>query len=157
MASTTSYLVMNAITSFAYLCGGFSSLAIQPTASVFIGSTGIETFSKRRQVAHSKVRCSKPNLPGEIRANPILCLQVGQDGRSAIEDTIRITLPQSGWHQSRAPTDRKKYDQHHYDGECKPPNGEPVTPTARRPVAPAPRRNVAGVIHLSSISDSRLI
>ncbi len=34
---------------------------------------------------HSKVRSSTPRLPGEIRVNPILCLQVGHDGRSAIE------------------------------------------------------------------------
>ena len=34
---------------------------------------------------HSKVRSSTPRLPGEIRANPILCLQVGHDGRSAME------------------------------------------------------------------------
>ena len=37
---------------------------------------------------HSKVRSSKPRSPGEIRASPILCLQVGQDGRSAIEMII---------------------------------------------------------------------
>jgi hypothetical protein len=60
----------------------------------------------RWQVAHSKVRCSKPGLATEIPANPILCLQVGQDGRSVIEDTIRITLPQ-GARQSSAP-DRSK-------------------------------------------------
>jgi hypothetical protein len=36
-------------------------------------------------VLHSKVRSSIPRLPGEIRANPILCLQVGHDGRSAME------------------------------------------------------------------------
>src|SRR5437763_14908484 len=65
--------------------GGLSSLAIQPTASVFRGSMGKETFWIRWQVLHSKVRSSKPRLPGVIRANPILCLQVGLDGRSAIE------------------------------------------------------------------------
>ena len=37
---------------------------------------------------HSKVRSSLPRLPGEIRANPILCLQVGHDGRSAMEVLI---------------------------------------------------------------------
>ena len=37
------------------------------------------------QVLHSKVRSSKPRLPGEIRANPILCLQVGHIGRSTID------------------------------------------------------------------------
>jgi len=68
--------------------GGLSSLAIQPTASVFRGSMGKETFWIRWQVLHSKVRSSKPRLPGEIRANPILCLQVGHDGRSAIEMLI---------------------------------------------------------------------
>jgi hypothetical protein len=36
-------------------------------------------------VLHSKVRSSRPRLPGEIRVNPILCLQVGHDGRSAME------------------------------------------------------------------------
>jgi hypothetical protein len=107
---------------------------------------GIETFSMRWQVAHSKVRCSKPGLATEIPANPILCLQVRQDGRSAIEDAVRITLPQGRRHQLRAPIDQKKHDQHHYNGECKPPNGEPITPTARRPIAPATWRNVTGGI-----------
>ena len=37
---------------------------------------------------HSKVRSSKPRWPGEIRANPILCLQVGHNGRSAMEILI---------------------------------------------------------------------
>ena len=68
--------------------GGLSSLAIQPTASVFKGSTGKETFRIQWQVLHSKVRSSLPRLPGEIRANPILCLQVGHDGRSAMEVLI---------------------------------------------------------------------
>jgi len=49
---------------------------------------GKETFWIRWQVLHSKVRSSKPRSPGEIRANPILCLQVGHDGRSAIEMLI---------------------------------------------------------------------
>jgi len=40
--------------------GGFSSLASQPTASVFNVSTGKRTFSIRRQVLHSNVRSSKP-------------------------------------------------------------------------------------------------
>jgi len=64
--------------------GGLSSLASQPTASVFSGSMAMETFSMRWQVRHSKVRSSKPRLPGEIRANPILCLQVGHIGRSTL-------------------------------------------------------------------------
>ena len=34
------------------------------------------------------MRSSTPGLPGEIRANPILCLQVGHDGRSAMEALI---------------------------------------------------------------------
>ncbi len=50
-----------------------------------MGSTGKETFRIKWQVLHSKVRSSTPRLPGEIRANPILCLQVGHDGRSAME------------------------------------------------------------------------
>jgi hypothetical protein len=50
-----------------------------------MGSTGKETFRIQWQVLHSKVRSSTPRLPGEIRANPILCLQVGHDGRSAME------------------------------------------------------------------------
>lgn len=45
----------------------------------------------RWQVRHSKVRSSKPRLPGEIRANPILCLQVRHIGRSTIESELRIT------------------------------------------------------------------
>jgi hypothetical protein len=65
--------------------GGLSSLAIQPTASVFKGSTGKEIFWIQWQVLHSKVRSSRPRLPGDIRVNPILCLQVGHDGRSAME------------------------------------------------------------------------
>jgi hypothetical protein len=50
-----------------------------------MGSTGNETFTTRWQVLHSKVRSSRPRLPGEIRVSPILCLQVGHDGRSAME------------------------------------------------------------------------
>jgi hypothetical protein len=49
-----------------------------------------ETFSMRWQVLHSKVRSSKPRSPGELRTNAILCLQLGQDGRSRIKDEIRI-------------------------------------------------------------------
>jgi hypothetical protein len=44
-----------------------------------------KTFSMRWQVAHSNVRTSMPRSPAEIRANPILCLQVGHIGRSAME------------------------------------------------------------------------
>jgi hypothetical protein len=43
-------------------------------------------------VRHSKVRSSKPRSPGEIRANPILCLQVRHIGRSTMDD-IRIRPP----------------------------------------------------------------
>ena len=39
----------------------------------------------RWQVEHSNVRSSKPLSPGEIRPSPILCLQVGHDGRSITE------------------------------------------------------------------------
>ena len=49
----------------------------------------MEIFSIRWQVRHSKVRSSKPRSPGEIRANPILCLQVRHTGRSTLDD-IRI-------------------------------------------------------------------
>jgi hypothetical protein len=44
----------------------------------------------RWQVRHSKVRSSKPRFPGEIRASPILCLQVRHIGRSTKEDKSRI-------------------------------------------------------------------
>jgi hypothetical protein len=74
----------------AYQCGNFSSLASQPKAFVFSGSTGRLSFSVRWQVAHSNVRASKPRSPGEMRASLILCLQVGHIGRSAI---ILITNP----------------------------------------------------------------
>jgi hypothetical protein len=37
------------------------------------------------------VRSSKPLSPGEIRPSPILCLQVGHDGRSITEMGTRIT------------------------------------------------------------------
>jgi hypothetical protein len=52
---------------------------------------GKEIFWIQWQVLHSKVRSSTPRLPGEIRANPILCLQVGHDGRSAVEVLIHLT------------------------------------------------------------------
>src|SRR5258707_6024482 len=52
----------------------------------------MEIFSIRWQVRHSKVRSSKPRSPGEIRANPILCLQVRHIGRSTMDD-IRIRPP----------------------------------------------------------------
>jgi hypothetical protein len=51
----------------------------------------METFSTRWQVEHSKVRSSKPRFPGEIPANPILCLQVGHIGRSRMEN-LRISV-----------------------------------------------------------------
>jgi hypothetical protein len=46
----------------------------------------------RWQVTHSNVRSSNPRSPGDNRTNPILCLQVGHIGRSAMEDGLRITL-----------------------------------------------------------------
>src|SRR6266480_3744030 len=51
-----------------HLLGGRSSPASQPMASLFIGSTGNDTFSTRSQVLHSNVRSSKPPVPGEMRA-----------------------------------------------------------------------------------------
>lgn len=68
--------------------GGFNSPASQPTASVFIGSTAKETNSVRSHVEHSKVRFSNPALPGEMRANAILCLHTGHIGRSLIHAVI---------------------------------------------------------------------
>jgi hypothetical protein len=50
-----------------------------------------EIFSIRWQVRHSKVRSSKPRVPGEILANPILWLQEGHIGRSTMEDEVRMT------------------------------------------------------------------
>ncbi len=47
----------------------------------------------RWQVPHSKVRSSKPRSPGEIRANPILCLQVRHIGRSTMDDIRIAQLP----------------------------------------------------------------
>src|SRR5258708_19256865 len=49
-----------------------------------------QTFSMRSQVLQSKVCSPKPLLPGEIRANPILCLQGRHIGRSTMEDELRI-------------------------------------------------------------------
>jgi hypothetical protein len=68
--------------------GGRNSLASQPTASDFKGSTRTETFSVRSQVEHSKVRSSKPRSPGEMRPSAILCLQTGHMGRSLIVSPI---------------------------------------------------------------------
>jgi hypothetical protein len=45
----------------------------------------------RKQVRHSNVRSSKPRRPGEIRPNPILCLQTGHIGRSATPAELGIT------------------------------------------------------------------
>jgi hypothetical protein len=72
--------------------GGLSSPASQPTASVFIGSTGKETFVIIWQVLHTKVRNSKPRLPAEIWAKPILCLHVKHHGRAVIRITKQPTL-----------------------------------------------------------------
>ncbi len=44
--------------------GGLSSPASQPTASLFMGSTAIVTFSVRPQVVHSKVRHLEPPRAG---------------------------------------------------------------------------------------------
>jgi hypothetical protein len=60
----------------------------------------------RSQVRHSKVRSSKPSLPGEIRINPILCSQVGRDGRSPIDDVITHTTEGSRRGDSGPCTDR---------------------------------------------------
>jgi hypothetical protein len=60
-----------------------SSLASLPTASVFMGSTDIETCSVRSQVEHSNVRTSKPRTPAEMRASAIRCLHIGHIGRSS--------------------------------------------------------------------------
>jgi hypothetical protein len=51
----------------------------------------------RWQVTHSNVRSSNPRSPGDNRTNPILCLQVGHIGRSAMEDGLRITLIPMEW------------------------------------------------------------
>lgn len=48
------------------------------------------------EVLHSKSTFFKARLPGEIRANAILCLQVGHISRSALENELRITPPQGG-------------------------------------------------------------
>lgn len=73
--------------------GGFNSLTSQPTASIFMGSTGKESFSTRWQVQHSNVRSSKPRFPGEIRAKPNLCLQVGHIGRTIVESKLLTPAP----------------------------------------------------------------
>jgi hypothetical protein len=72
--------------------GGRSSLASQPMASVFMGSTATETFSMRWQVEHLNVRASNPRVPAEVRAKAILCLHTGHIGRSLIQ--LPITVPQ---------------------------------------------------------------
>ncbi len=70
----------------------------------------------RWQVLHSKVCSSKPRLPGEIRANPILCLQVRHIGRSTMEDELRIAQhPRKRYELStnwsvRCPTLRQDFD-----------------------------------------------
>ena len=75
-----------------HLLGGRSSPASQPTASVFIGSTGKDTFSTRSQLLHSNVRSSTPFARGATRANLILCLQAGHIGRSAMKK-LAIPVP----------------------------------------------------------------
>src|SRR5882724_2423542 len=82
--------------------GGLSSPTSQPRASVFSGSTAIDIFSRRWQVLHSKLRSSKPRSPGEIRAKPIRCLQVGHIGRSGLELKIRIPVTPAWTIRSRA-------------------------------------------------------
>jgi hypothetical protein len=64
--------------------GGRSSLASQPTASVFRGSTDIESCSVRPQVEHSNVRISKQRGAGAIRASAIRCLHARHIGRSLV-------------------------------------------------------------------------
>ena len=80
--------------------GGLSSPASQPTASVFMGSTDIETCSVRSQVEHSNVRTSKPRSPGAIRASAIRCLHAGHIGRSFI--SLRMTPAQQASYPSSA-------------------------------------------------------
>ncbi len=75
--------------------------ANQPTASVFKGSKGKESSSMRSQVEHSKVRRSKPRSPGEIRAIPILCLQVRHIGR--MRGGLRIVCPGADPQRKTAP------------------------------------------------------
>jgi hypothetical protein len=77
-------------------CGGRSSLASQPTASVFMGSTGIETCSVRSQVEHSNVRTSQPRTPAEMRASAIRCLHVGRHFDGLREKGQRVIVVDRG-------------------------------------------------------------
>jgi hypothetical protein len=65
-------------------CGGRSSQAGQPTASIFRGSTDVLTCSVRPQVEHSDVRISKRRRAGAIRASAIRRLHAGHIGRSLV-------------------------------------------------------------------------
>jgi hypothetical protein len=102
--------------------GGRNSLASQPMASVFMGSTATETFSMRSQVEHSNVRSSNPRVPGEIRAKAIVCLHTGHIGRSLIK--LPITVPQD----------------HRQNRTCSP----YLTSTGRRFQAPSRSQGTAG-------------
>jgi len=73
------------------LPGGLSSPASQPSASVFIGSTGKEIFSVRWQVAHSNIRCSKPRAAPDIRPTPSCA--AGRTHRPLYNGIAHITLP----------------------------------------------------------------
>src|SRR6266436_796094 len=57
--------------------------------------------------------------------------------------------------QSRAPINQYEHDQrnndHHYSRQSEPPNSDAISPTARRSVAPTTWRNVARVVHSTSV------
>jgi hypothetical protein len=62
--------------------GGFSSPAIHPALSDFIGSVATVTVIKRSHFAHSKLRKSYPVAPGSVRLRLIRFAHLGQRGRS---------------------------------------------------------------------------
>ena len=62
--------------------GGFSSPAIHPALSDFIGSVASVTVIKRSHFAHSKLRKSYPVAPGSVRLRLIRFAHLGQRGRS---------------------------------------------------------------------------
>src|SRR5258708_34603063 len=80
--------------------------------------------------------------------------RVTTSGTPSNEDahSLRLVVGPASTYSSRVPINQYKHDQrdndHHDSSQYEPSYSEVISPTARRPIVPTPRRNVAGVVHL---------
>jgi hypothetical protein len=91
--------------------------------------------------------CCHPNCRHTFKGNWTTFKNRSEKSRLQLSMLIGDNLPL----RLRVPINQYKHDHrnndHHDGGQCEPTNWEAITPSARRPIAPATWRNVAGVIH----------